>query len=587
MSAKIPFERSFASSPKAKFWSSKNGDIKPENVRIRSSKQFWFKCENCVHNIYISPDKIAGGNWCQYCCVPAQKLCDDEECKQCFDKSFASNEKAQYWGDLNELKPNQVLKNSNKKYWFNCPCGHNFNSVLGSINKGSFCPYCCVPPKKLCDKEDCQLCFTNSFASHEKAKFWNIEKNGTNTPRKIFKYSNEKCYFDCNKCKHTFDVSLCNIRLGRWCPTCSNQKLCTEDNCEWCFNNSFASHEKSKMWSTKNNEITPRMVAKCSGKKYWFKCDDCKHDFEANINHIVSKSVEKNCPLCSSQWLCNDEQCQICTNKSFISSPRYKNLIKEKHSDVNFRMIFKNSNSKYWFKCECEHSFEMTLASISSGSWCSYCCIPTQKLCDNEECKHCFEKSFASHYRAKYFNEKDIKPRNILKGSDFKYNFICDNGHSFLKQISLITANGHSFCPMCINKTEKILHDKLITIYPELVFQYRVDWCRNDETNNYLPFDYVLKDKKIIIELDGKQHFVQVNNWAKPEETQKRDIYKMKKANENGYSVIRILQIDVYRDKYDWCKEIIENIEKIVAENKVQNIFMCKKNEYDCYKLQE
>jgi very-short-patch-repair endonuclease len=54
----------------------------------------------------------------------------------------------------------------------------------------------------------------------------------------------------------------------------------------------------------------------------------------------------------------------------------------------------------------------------------------------------------------------------------------------------------------------------------------------------------------------------------------------MKCANENGFSVIRILQEDVFKDKYDWLTELCENIEKNTNDNRVQNIYMCKNNEY-------
>ena len=54
----------------------------------------------------------------------------------------------------------------------------------------------------------------------------------------------------------------------------------------------------------------------------------------------------------------------------------------------------------------------------------------------------------------------------------------------------------------------------------------------------------------------------------------------MKCANENYFSMIRILQNDVYKDKYHWLSELISNIEKITNENRVQNIYMCKNNEY-------
>ena len=54
----------------------------------------------------------------------------------------------------------------------------------------------------------------------------------------------------------------------------------------------------------------------------------------------------------------------------------------------------------------------------------------------------------------------------------------------------------------------------------------------------------------------------------------------MKCANENGFSVIRLLQDDVYKNRYDWLGELNANIERVRHENRVQNIYMCKKNEY-------
>jgi len=80
--------------------------------------------------------------------------------------------------------------------------------------------------------------------------------------------------------------------------------------------------------------------------------------------------------------------------------------------------------------------------------------------------------------------------------------------------------------------------------------------------------------------MDGREHFEQVKNWTYHDENQKTDKYKMKCSNDNGYSIIRILQEDAYWDKYDWLKELKENITKLSKKKKVQNIFMCEKNEY-------
>ena len=90
----------------------------------------------------------------------------------------------------------------------------------------------------------------------------------------------------------------------------------------------------------------------------------------------------------------------------------------------------------------------------------------------------------------------------------------------------------------------------------------------------------VIEERKIILEIDGEQHWKQVAKWKTPEHTKARDMYKMKCANENSFSVIRIIQEDIFKDKYNWLNELCENIEKITNDNRVQNIYMCKNNEY-------
>jgi very-short-patch-repair endonuclease len=88
--------------------------------------------------------------------------------------------------------------------------------------------------------------------------------------------------------------------------------------------------------------------------------------------------------------------------------------------------------------------------------------------------------------------------------------------------------------------------------------------------------------KKIWFEVDGIAHFEQVAKWKTPEHNRKRDLYKMKCANKNGFSIIRILQEDIFKNRYHWLIELCDNIEKITKDDRdrVQNIYMCKNDEY-------
>ena len=87
----------------------------------------------------------------------------------------------------------------------------------------------------------------------------------------------------------------------------------------------------------------------------------------------------------------------------------------------------------------------------------------------------------------------------------------------------------------------------------------------------------------MIIELDGAQHFRQVSTWRSAEETQFNDFYKMYNANQNKIRIIRLLQEDVLYDKYDWLTDLFDAIKKMVRNKKIQNVFLCKNNEYELY----
>ena len=333
----------------------------------------------------------------------------------------------------------------------------------------------------------------------------------------------------------------------------------------------FASHEMAKFWSSKNIG-RPEDYALNSHNKIWFDCE-CGHTFDKVLRDLNRGGW---CSYCANKKICNkSNNCIKCIDKSFASIDYSKNW-SDKNIDSPFE-VFKNSHKKYWFECpKCNHSFQQPLSHITRGNRCPYC--HSNLLCDtNLQCKTCNDKTFASIGRSSCWSKKNIKkPNEVFKSTAAKYWFDCDKcGNEFESKLCHVTEG--SWCPKCRYKTEDKFFRILIKKYPTLKFQYKVDWCKDKK---HLPFDFVIEERKLIIEQDGEQHWKQVSNWKTPEHNKKRDLYKMKCANENGFSVIRILQEDILKDKYDWLSELIYNIDKIVLENEVQNIYMCKNNEY-------
>jgi len=415
-------------------------------------------------------------------------------------------------------------------------------------------PLCNGNIKKLCSLE-CDLCFSRSFATHPKSVCWS--SNNVGTPRDYFRTSGKKCKFDCKDCGHEIEAALGNVAAGKWCVYCNNLKLCSSDNCVCCFEKSFASHPKASFWLPEN-ATTPRMVLVGTKAKYKFKCGDCGHVFECPLADLTA--IKSACMFCSGQRMCYEAECEKCFDMSFASHP--KSVFWSSKNEKTPREMFKNSAIKCIFDCDkCGHEYITSLSHVVEGKWCSFCC--GQQRCKDPECKPCFNKTMASHKKAKYWSPKNaVTPREVpLSESNKKYLFDCKYcGQEYLAYPHHVKTG--SWCRCTYNKTETKLHKWLREKFPEQVFekQKAFDWCKKGK---HLPFDFYCDEWKLVIELDGRQHFEQVYKWPSPEDNHINDIHKMNLANKHDICVVRIYQPDVWADQFEWDKKL-----KIVLENR-------------------
>jgi len=570
-----------------------NGTSKPRDFLKNCDAKSWFKCDTCTHSFEGTLKHVTKGVWCPYCSKPPKKLCKDADCQMCKNNSLASQPGAKHWHPTKNhpITPRDVIKGSSTKYWFKCEtCFHDYENIVYALRGDALgCPYCSNQMR--CKDSNCRACFYNSFASNPNSIHWHPTKNDSVKPRDIAKRSHDEYWFKCRDCCHELKKKVMNINVvqsdeeGWGCSYCSktHRKFCDNIECQFCYENSFASCEKSKYWHpTKNGSLKPRDVSRKNDIKAWFTCDSCSHDFDATIGHINDGAW---CPYCSKppKKLCKDADCQMCKNNSFASQSRSKNWHMTKNGSVTPRDVARGSNKKYWFTCdECQHDFEMSLGNIScSNQWCPYC--HSSKLCCSSDCEFCFKKSFASHPKAKHWHptkNESLVPRDICMSSNMKVWFNCDVClNSFVAYIRHVSGR-NGWCSICKNKTEKKMYESLINYYPEIKMQFRANWSKNPQTDCYYPFDFCIEEKQTIIELDGRQHFEDIKFWKSSYgKIHTDDLFKQTAANNNGYKVIRILQIDVWSDKYDWLSELIESIEN----NTIQNIFICKNNEYNSF----
>jgi very-short-patch-repair endonuclease len=329
-----------------------------------------------------------------------------------------------------------------------------------------------------------------------------------------------------------------------------------------------------------DNPKKPHEVFMNSHTKYKFNCDACPHPFNSSLDHIV---IGRWCPYCANKELCeNSLSCPTCLSKSFLSfkekRPNGILTVEYWHEDNPKKPheVFMNSAKKYKFKCDsCPHNFDSRLDDIvSGGNWCPYCANPPKKLCKNSlTCPTCLPKTFCSFdgktssgkLKVQCWSKTNVKqPHEVFMNSNTKYKFNCDAcPHSFDSSLANIVSGGN-WCPTCKNKTEKLVLEFLQTLFSKKDVKHQF---KHEKVKNilFLPFDICILPHQIIIEVDGMQHFHNVSHFRSHAVEQcERDCNKMKIIFEEGYSIIRIVQEDIWLSKTR--DEVLTKLEKAIQE---------------------
>ena len=114
----------------------KNGDLKPEDFASNSGKKVWWKCDK-GHEWQATIDSRNNGVGCPYCA--GQKVVKGVNDLATVNPKLAGEWNCEKNGDL---KPEDFMVGSNKKVWWKCSKGHEWQATIKHRNKGTGCPYC-------------------------------------------------------------------------------------------------------------------------------------------------------------------------------------------------------------------------------------------------------------------------------------------------------------------------------------------------------------------------------------------------------------------------------------------------------------
>lgn len=247
-----------------------------------------------------------------------------------------------------KLKPEYFAPNSNKKVWWKCAKGHEWQATIQNRNKGSGCPYC-FGRNAIMGENDLQTVNPNL------ANEWNYEKNSGLTPMNVLPNSEMKVWWKCTN-GHEWQASVGNRNKGKGCPYCSGKKVLKGYN-DLC---SVIPQLAQEWHPTKNGNTRPCDVTKGSNKKVWWKCRK-GHEWQALICH---RSQGSGCPYCSGKKILKGFNDLQTINPNLAGEWNC-----EKNNGLTPDEVTPNSNKAVWWKCRvCNFEWRTSISNRNNQS---------------------------------------------------------------------------------------------------------------------------------------------------------------------------------------------------------------------------
>lgn len=184
----------------------KNAPLTPNDISVNSPERVWWLCEK-GHEWKAPVNSRNSGVGCPVC--SGYKVVAGVN-----DLATLRPDLAEQWHPTKngELKPTDVTIGTDRKIWWICDKGHEWEAKVANRKNGCGCPIC-SGKKVLVGYNDLET------VSPEIAAEWHPTKNGDVTPKNVVTNSNKKFWWQCAK-GHEWQTSVAHRSRGHRCPQC-------------------------------------------------------------------------------------------------------------------------------------------------------------------------------------------------------------------------------------------------------------------------------------------------------------------------------------------------------------------------------
>ena len=255
-------------------------------ISPQTSTKVWWACTQCPdghpHKWLARPDHRSGrkgrqGTGCPFCAN--KKVCQHNSL------STKAPHLVPEWSGENEHSPHDFTVGSNKKAWWRCNCGCEWEAaIISRTGLGTGCPDCAAIRKSGVRKSHPAL--TESQHDMIRCWDWDLNEEAGLDPSKLRCRSHKKAHWVCHKCPvgqpHKWQATVGNVygstlRGTSGCPCCQGLQACKCNSLQSLF------PEVAAEWDYERNTGTPAEHAAQSNKKVWW-CTSSHGHFKVAIS---------------------------------------------------------------------------------------------------------------------------------------------------------------------------------------------------------------------------------------------------------------------------------------------------------------
>lgn len=459
----------------------KNNGLTPTDVLPSSNKKVWWKCGK-GHEWQAMIRSRNDGRGCPYC--SGRHAVNGKNDLQTVNPVLATE-----WNYERNcgLMPMDVLPNSNKKVWWKCSKGHEWQSTVANRNNGNGCPYCLG---RYAVKGENDLQTVNPAL----AKEWNYEKNDDLKPEEFTANSNKDVWWKCSK-GHVWHASIANRSKGNGCPVCNSERKTSFPEYALAYYLKRSGLDVVHSYRAKGYELDiyiPSLKIAIEYDGYYWHKNRMRKDIEKNykckkdgiklyrlreglpplndssIDYIVQENQKNLSKVleavlseiigdCISVDMETDavaiENLRVLTEKEnslFFSNPETTGEWHyEKNGVLKPEHFAPNSHRKVWWKCQIGHEWQAAIANRNKGRGCPYC--SGKKVLPGYNDLQTVNPALANEWN--YEKNTGVRPIDVTPNSNKKAWWICSNGHEWEAKIN--NRNNGNGCPICRRLKQK------------------------------------------------------------------------------------------------------------------------------------